>query len=54
MCHVDSNKKCDFVDLFEFSRSGKLLIPSIFVFCLVDWTYVPRGKYNMDIDSSLM
>ena len=56
MCHVESNKKCDFV--FEFSSAfwnwihfwprkfslnfRKLFILSKFIFCLVNWTYVPR------------
>ena len=58
MCHVESNKKCDFVDIFEFFSTfwnlihfwpcrfslnfRKLLLKSIFIFCLVNWTYVPR------------
>ena len=60
MCHVESNKKNDFVDIFEFSFTfrnfihfwtrrfslnfRKLFNLSIFTFCLVNWTYVPRGK----------
>ena len=58
MCHVESSKKCDFVDIFEFFSMfwnlihfwhrrfslnfRKLLLKYIFIFCLVNWTYVPR------------
>ena len=56
MCYVESNNMCDFVLLFEFSSTfwnlihifprifslnfRKLLILSIFIFCLVNWTYM--------------
>ena len=57
MCHVELNKKCDFVIFYFFStfwnlihigiqkislNFRKLLILSIFIFCFVNWTYVPR------------
>ena len=50
MCHMVTNKKCDFVDLNSFLVSQifatlqKLFILSIFKFCLVNWTYVPHGN----------
>ena len=63
MCHVESKKNCYFVDLFEFFftfwnlihfwprrfslNSRKLLILSIFIFCLVCWTYMPRELNKM-------
>ena len=59
MCHVKSNKKCDFDDLFEFFSTfwnlihfwprsfslnfRKLLIRTIFIFCLVNRSYVSHG-----------
>ena len=55
---MESNKKCDIVDIFEFSSMfrriinfwprrfslnfWKLLALLIFIFCLVNWTYVSR------------
>ena len=57
MCYVESNKKCDFVDILEFSSTfssihfwarkfwinfRKLFLLSIFIFCHVNWTRVPR------------
>ena len=58
MSHLESNKKCDYVHLSEFASTfwslihfwprtfslnfRKLVNISIFIFCLVNWTYVPR------------